>query len=127
MITCKGLKCDEIVTIGCGGLCEKCNLAEFGLGSAFEKVIDEDEKLARASKGMVDKKISIYHVEIKPDVWVDVYDVLTAFKVTNQATGHAIKKQLKSGARGYKSIEKDLNEAIQSLNRAIEIEAQSNG
>lgn len=70
---------------------------------------------------------SIYHVEIKPGVWVDIYDVLTAFKVTNQATGHAIKKQLKPGSRGYKSIEKDLTEAIKSLERAIEIEAQING
>ena len=52
---------------------------------------------------------------------IDVYDVLDAFKVTNPAIQHAIKKLLKGGARGYKDKEQDYNEAIKSINRGIEL------
>jgi hypothetical protein len=55
---------------------------------------------------------------------VDVYDVLKAFEVTNPATQHAIKKLLASGQRGYKDKQQDLNEAIASLKRAIELESE---
>ena len=52
------------------------------------------------------------------DVLVDVYDVLDAFDVTNPATAHAIKKLLCTGSRGAKDWETDLQEAIDSLERA---------
>jgi hypothetical protein len=54
-------------------------------------------------------------------VYIDVYDVLVAFKVTNPASQHAIKKILASGQRGVKDFEQDLLEAIASLKRAIEL------
>jgi len=50
-----------------------------------------------------------------------VYDVLVAFKVTNPASQHAIKKILASGQRGVKDFDQDLLEAIASLKRAIEL------
>ena len=53
---------------------------------------------------------------------VDVYDVLKAFEVINPATQHAIKKLLASGQRGYKDVQQDLDEAIQSIQRAKELE-----
>lgn len=53
---------------------------------------------------------------------IDVYDVLNAFKVTNPATAHSVKKQLVPGNRGYKDVFQDLEEAIQSTERAIHIE-----
>jgi hypothetical protein len=53
---------------------------------------------------------------------IDVYDVLKAFNVTNPATQHAIKKLLASGQRGYKDTQQDLDEAIQSIQRAKELE-----
>ena len=67
-----------------------------------------------------EKHKSKYHKEIKPGVIVDVYDVLVAFEVTCPATAHAIKKLLMPGARGTKSKNTDLNEAIQSIERAKE-------
>jgi hypothetical protein len=67
----------------------------------------------------------IYFHEIKQEIFVDVYDVLLAFKVINPAVQHAIKKLLVSGERGYKSTVQDLNEAIISINRAIEIEKEN--
>ena len=42
----------------------------------------------------VEKPLNKYMREIKPDVWVDVYDVLRAFNVTDAAFQHAIKKLL---------------------------------
>lgn len=54
-------------------------------------------------------------------VLIDVYDVLVAFKVTNPAQQHAIKKMLAPGQRGVKDFKQDLQEAIVSLNRAIEL------
>lgn len=52
------------------------------------------------------------------DVIIDVYDVLDAFGVENPATSHAIKKLLCTGSRGAKDWETDLQEAIDSLERA---------
>jgi hypothetical protein len=56
------------------------------------------------------------------EVTIDVYDVLQAFNVTNPATAHAIKKLLVAGGRGYKDVQQDLDEAIQSIQRAKELE-----
>ncbi len=58
-------------------------------------------------------------------VTMDIYDVLKAYGVTCQATGHAIKKLLMPGQRGHKSKQQDLEEAITSIVRAIELENQS--
>jgi hypothetical protein len=55
-------------------------------------------------------------------VQIDVYDVLVAFDVTNPAIQHAVKKLLCPGQRGAKNALQDLNEALVSIERAIEIE-----
>jgi len=52
---------------------------------------------------------------------IDVYDVLKAFDVTCPATAHAIKKLLAAGERGHKDKQTDLDEAIQSIQRAKEL------
>jgi hypothetical protein len=62
-----------------------------------------------------------YQREIKPGVFVDLYDVLVAFDVTNPAAAHAVKKIMCSGKRGVKSKAQDLIEARQALDRAIEM------
>jgi hypothetical protein len=56
--------------------------------------------------------------ETETEVIIDVYDVLDAFNVSNPATAHAIKKLLCTGSRGAKDWETDLQEAIDSLERA---------
>ena len=68
-----------------------------------------------------------YQREIKPGVWVDVYDVLIAFDVTNPAIAHALKKLLCPGQRGHKSIAHNLTEARVSIDRAIELTFERNG
>ena len=54
-------------------------------------------------------------------VHLDVYDILLAYAVTNPADQHAIKKMLMAGKRGVKDEIQDRKEAIQSLERAIEL------
>lgn len=65
-----------------------------------------------------------YTREIKPDVFVDVYDVLRAFKIDNPAVQHALKKMLAPGQRGLKDKITDIKEAIISLERALEMEEE---
>jgi len=55
-------------------------------------------------------------------VTVDVYDVLKAFNVTCPAMQHALKKMLCSGLRGHKDTKQDKLEAIQSIERSIELD-----
>lgn len=65
-----------------------------------------------------------YLHEIKPGVFVDVYDVLMAWNVTNPALQHLIKKALQAGERGHKSREQDLQDIIDSAIRAKELESK---
>ena len=52
---------------------------------------------------------------------VDVYRVLELFSVTDPCLQHAAKKILCAGGRGSKDIKKDIQEAIDSLNRRLEM------
>ena len=59
---------------------------------------------------------SVSHLET-----VDVYRVLSLFKVNDPCLQHAIKKLLCAGDRGDKSMIKDITEARDSLNRHLEM------
>ena len=61
-----------------------------------------------------------YDREILPNTYVDVYDVLRAFEVTDQALGHLIKKALAVGKRGHKTAEQDYKDILDSAQRAYE-------
>ena len=62
-----------------------------------------------------------YSREIAPGVFVDVYDVLKAFDVTNSALQHLIKKALAVGIRGHKDADEDYQDIIDSAIRAKEL------
>jgi len=53
-----------------------------------------DEMLGKSDGSTARSK---YHREIKPGVWVDVYDVLNAWVVQNPALQHLVKKALQPG------------------------------
>jgi chromosome segregation ATPase len=53
---------------------------------------------------------------------VDVYWILKAWDVVDPCVQHAVKKLLAAGRRGAKDSIKDLNEARDSITRAIELE-----
>lgn len=55
---------------------------------------------------------------------IDVYRVLELFDVQSHAVGHAVKKLLCSGGRGSKDYLQDIQEAIDSLQREIEMKKE---
>ena len=59
-------------------------------------------------------------------VFVDVYEVLTAFKTECPAMDHAAKKVLCAGSRGTKDSLQDKQEAIDSIVRSMEMEKERN-
>ena len=87
-------------------------MKEFNLNDPLVKEAVEPKKIDIGSK---------YHKSV-PGSIIDVYDVLVAFNVTNPATQHAIKKLLMPGSRGHKNVLTDLEEAHNSIKRAIQIE-----
>ena len=58
--------------------------------------------------------------------WIDVYRVLLLFGVTDPCLQHAIKKLLCAGNRGVKDELKDVQEAIASLLRYLEMQTEDN-
>lgn len=74
---------------------------------------------------MKERKYPHYYKDVSNLNEVDVYRVLKLFNVTDQAIGHAIKKLLVAGGRGGgKDISKDVQEAIDTLERWKEIQAE---
>lgn len=66
-------------------------------------------------------KHSHYFKDVRHLETVDVYRILRVFGVTDPCVQHAAKKLLVAGGRGVKDIRKDIREAIDSLERAIEM------
>ncbi len=55
---------------------------------------------------------------------IDVYRVLDLFGVSNPCVQHAVKKLLCSGQRGVKDTRQDVQEAITSLLRYLEMQTE---
>ena len=73
------------------------------------------------------RKHAHYYKDVSKLKAVDVYMVCKLFGVNDAAISHAVKKLLCSGQRGYKDAEKDIREAIDTLERYIEIERELGG
>lgn len=58
------------------------------------------------------------YYKTSPSPKIDIYRVLKMWEVTDPAIQHAVKKLLCSGKRGAKQ---DLQEAVDSINRSIEM------
>ena len=66
-----------------------------------------------------------YHKNVAHLKYVDVYRVLILFGVTDPCLQHAIKKLLCSGERGAKDKTQDVQEAISSLLRYLEMQTEN--
>lgn len=55
---------------------------------------------------------------------IDVYRVLALYNVTDQAVAHAVKKLLVAGGRGVKDTRRDIQEAIDTLMRRLEMDEE---
>lgn len=73
----------------------------------------------------VSKKHPHYHKDVRHLETIDVYRVLALFNVTDPCIQHAVKKLLVAGGRGAgKDINKDIQEAIDSLHRWQEMQTE---
>lgn len=112
-------------------------LAQWGPVSELPGIFanPDNQHLRDAVQAITDNKHKLpptrskYHREIKPGVWVDVYETCGAFlgAITDPmfcrirtSVEHAVKKLLAPGARGHKEMRQDLEEARESISRAIE-------
>ncbi len=65
-----------------------------------------------------------YQKNVEHLKWIDVYRVLDLFNVSNPCVQHAVKKLLCSGQRGVKDTQQDVQEAITSLVRCLEMQTE---
>ena len=65
-----------------------------------------------------------YQKSVEHLKWIDVYRVLDLFGVSNPCLQHAIKKLLCAGQRGAKDERRDVQEAIASLVRYLEMQTE---
>ena len=68
-----------------------------------------------------------YIVDISKYNKLDIYRILSLYDVTDPCLQHAIKKLLCAGKRGVKNQIQDINEAILSLQRLLEMQGEDNG
>ena len=91
-----------------------------------------DKKILNKSSGQTltnAQKFPHYYKDVNHLKEIDVYRVLDLFQVTNPCVQHAVKKLLVTGKRGAKMYEKDIQEAIVTLQRHLEMlqEDDANG
>jgi hypothetical protein len=70
--------------------------------------------------------MSHYFKDVQTLKHIDVYRVLVLFGVTNPCIQHAVKKLLCAGNRGVKDTQQDVQEAIASLLRYLEMQTEDN-
>ena len=73
------------------------------------------------------RKHNHYFKDVRHLDYIDVYRVLELFNVTDPCLNHLVKKALCSGIRGHKDLETDLNDIVDSANRAVEMLKEDNG
>ena len=74
---------------------------------------------------MSEQNHSHYFKDVSNLKHIDVYRVLILFDVTDPCLQHAVKKLLCAGNRGVKDELKDVQEAISSLTRYLEIKTEN--
>lgn len=65
-----------------------------------------------------------YHKNVSHLDSIDVYRVLKLYGVTDPCVQHAVKKLLCSGQRGVKTESQDVQEAIDALNRYLQMSSE---
>ena len=81
----------------------------------------EKEAMDEFGKILNKRKHAHYFKDVSHLKEVDVYRVLDLFGVTDQALGHAIKKLLLAGGRGAKGFQQDIQEAVDTINRKLQM------
>ncbi len=67
-----------------------------------------------------EEPVNLYKREILPGVWIDFYDIVACYEMTDHAMAHALKKMLAMGNRGYKDEAQDRKDIYDSVVRSNE-------
>lgn len=87
---------------------------------------DIKKQIADSYEKNKEEKHKHYRKDVSKFKTIDIYRILDLYYVTDPCIQHAIKKLLVAGGRGAgKSIEKDIDEAIDSLQRWIEMKKEN--
>ena len=86
-----------------------------------ENIDKEIDMLMRTTNN----KHSHYFKDISHLNYIDVYRVIDLFEITNPCIQHALKKLMAAGKRGAKDSARDIQEAIDSLQRLQEMEKEN--
>lgn len=126
---CDDIKCQ--LSVGHGGMCEfkwnssKCNVVRENGIQPSRQCLGTDGH-TDPHKYPNDTTFSHYVKDVTKLKKLDVYRVLELFEVKSPAIQHAIKKLLAAGKGGSKSMEKDIEEAIISLERWQDMRSEEN-
>jgi hypothetical protein len=99
---------------------------------ALHSLRDQGDSMDQAMSGaenLSDEKTDApkyphYFKDVRHLTHIDVYRVLHLFEVTDPAIAHAVKKLLVAGGRGTKPKIKDISEAVDALQRCLDINAE---
>lgn len=116
----------QLIQAASGASCDDRHVVTAGLhcaqGSSALKISLVQQQELDMSVG---NKHPHYHKDVSNLQTVDVYRVLALFNVTDPCIQHAVKKLLVAGGRGAgKDIGKDVQEAIDSLERFKEMRVE---
>lgn len=100
-----------------GGICVETGLVRSTPKDVISLLTSQEKKQSIAEA----KKFSRYFRDVSMYQEIDVYRVLSLFQVTSQPIGHAIKKLLAPGRRGGKTYRQDIEEAVASLQRELDM------
>lgn len=75
----------------------------------------------------MDNDYNHYFRDVRHLEYIDVYRVLSLFGVTDPCIQHSVKKLLVAGGRGAKDTQKDIAEAIVSLQRWQQMQSEEIG
>lgn len=90
---------------------------------SLQRIQDELDTEAEDEKPVADKHAHYFH-DVRHLDKIDVYRLILLYKIDHPAIQHALKKVLAAGARGAKSEEQDVQEAIDSLERWKQMRAE---
>lgn len=91
------------------------------------RVVDEFEGDVGVPEEYEQRPHNHYHKDVSHLQRIDVYRIIDLYKVTDPCFQHAIKKLLVTGERGHKSIEEDVQNIIDTLERWKEMRKEDNG
>jgi len=92
-------------------------------GGSFLKV-GEGSTIKGPSSG---NNFDHYYKNVKELDFIDIYRVLDLYQVYHPCIQHAVKKLLVAGGRGHKDQTEDIQEAITSLTRWLEMRREDGG